>query len=169
MLFGLSATRQQQSRLLVRIRFIYSFIPDISIAPLQVHYSSEVLPTQQRYCVGINTPERYGQLRVKDLPKLPNWRRKAPNLALSHPALPMATSALFFKFSLLGQIQTTNGINPACVGHPLSVCFTYPTSSGLVTSFTVRSVSQFLFSVLYSFGSSPYGILSPFVTSPPPR
>ena len=35
---------------------VYSFILDISIAPLQVHYCSEVLPTQHGYCVGVNTP-----------------------------------------------------------------------------------------------------------------
>jgi|SRR6218665_319318 len=30
---------------------IHSFIPDISIAPLQVNYYSDVLPTQHGYCV----------------------------------------------------------------------------------------------------------------------
>jgi len=69
---------------------IHSFIPDISIAPLQVHYYSQALPTTSRYCVGVNTPKRYRQLRVKDLPKVPTWwlewdsnlrpsRGKAPN------------------------------------------------------------------------------------------
>jgi len=32
--------------------YIHSFILDISIAPLQVHYYSEALPTQYGYCVG---------------------------------------------------------------------------------------------------------------------
>ena len=32
----------------------YSFILDISIAPLQVHDYSEVLPTQHGYCVGVS-------------------------------------------------------------------------------------------------------------------
>ena len=32
--------------------FFHSFIQAISIAPLQVHYYSEVLPTQHEYCVG---------------------------------------------------------------------------------------------------------------------
>ena len=48
----------------------YYFISIISIAPLQVHYYSETLPTQHRYCVGVNTPKRDKQLRVKDLHKV---------------------------------------------------------------------------------------------------
>src|SRR6218665_3332034 len=31
-----------------------SFIQDIYIAPLQVHYYSEALPTQHGYCVGVS-------------------------------------------------------------------------------------------------------------------
>ena|SRR6218665_582638 len=52
----------------LRIRFIWSklrvlvwsiflqcsFIPTISIAPLQVHFYSEVLSTQHRYCAGVS-------------------------------------------------------------------------------------------------------------------
>ena len=38
----------------------HSFIPDISIAPLQVHYYSEVLPPTG--CVLVNTSKRYRQL-----------------------------------------------------------------------------------------------------------
>ena len=34
--------------------FIYSFIPYISKAPLQVHYYSEALPTQHGYCVEVS-------------------------------------------------------------------------------------------------------------------
>jgi len=34
--------------------FIHSFIHAISIAPLQVHYYSEALPTQHGYCVGVS-------------------------------------------------------------------------------------------------------------------
>src|SRR6218665_1667341 len=33
---------------------IHSFIHSISIAPLQVHYYSEALPTQHEYCAGIS-------------------------------------------------------------------------------------------------------------------
>jgi len=33
---------------------IISFIHSISIAPLQVHYYSEALLTQHRYCVGVS-------------------------------------------------------------------------------------------------------------------
>ena len=45
------------------------FILDISIAPLQVHYYSEALPTQHGYRVGIL--HRHRQLQVKDFPKVP--------------------------------------------------------------------------------------------------
>jgi len=31
-----------------------SFIPDTSIAPLQVHYYSETLPTRHECCVGVS-------------------------------------------------------------------------------------------------------------------
>ena len=53
---------------------IHSFIPDISVAPLQVHYYSEAPRLLHRYCVRVNTPKRYRQLSVKDLPKVPSWR-----------------------------------------------------------------------------------------------
>jgi len=49
---------------------VNSFIPDISIAPLQVHYYSEAFPTTAL------KPKRYTQLRVKDLPKVPMWREE---------------------------------------------------------------------------------------------
>ena len=51
--------------------FIHSFIQANSIAPLQVHYYSEALPTQHGYCAGVS---RHRQLQVKDLPKVPTWR-----------------------------------------------------------------------------------------------
>jgi len=38
---------------LVMFLFIHSFIQASSIAPLKVHYYSEVLPTQHRYCTGV--------------------------------------------------------------------------------------------------------------------
>ena len=55
---------------------------------------------QHWHCVGVNTPKRYRQLWVKDLPHVPTWRkeldwslqpsgRKAPNLPLSHHATQM--------------------------------------------------------------------------------
>ena len=79
------------------IHSFHSFIQAISIAPLQVHYYSEVLRTQHRCWVRVNTPKRKRQLRVKDLPKVPTWRlerdsnswpfgRKAPNLPMRHDA-----------------------------------------------------------------------------------
>ena len=53
--------------------YTYAFIQAIYIAPLQVHNYSEALPTQHEYCVGVNTPKRHRQLRVKNLPKVPTW------------------------------------------------------------------------------------------------
>ena len=54
--------------------FIHSFIPDISIASLQAHYYSEAPPLHRRYCVGVNTPQCYRQLRVKNLQsKVHTW------------------------------------------------------------------------------------------------
>jgi len=50
----------------------HSFIPDISKAPLQVHY---LTTTQRRfrlqhwYCVGVNTPKRYKQLELRTCPR----------------------------------------------------------------------------------------------------
>ena len=71
---------------------IPSFVQDISIAPLQVHYYSEALPTQHGYCAGVI---RHRQVRVKDLPTVPTWQGeqdsnpwpfgwKATNLPMSH-------------------------------------------------------------------------------------
>ena len=36
-----------------QVRRFHSFIQAIYIAPLQVHYYSEALPTQHGYCVGV--------------------------------------------------------------------------------------------------------------------
>jgi len=44
--------------------FIHSFIPDISIAFLQVHYYSEALPTQHRYCAGDSCRSATGNCRL---------------------------------------------------------------------------------------------------------
>src|SRR6218665_1497436 len=55
--------------------FIHSFIPAISIAPLQVLYYSEGLPTTARILYRSFTPKRTGmQLQVKDLPNFLTWR-----------------------------------------------------------------------------------------------
>ena len=82
---------------------IHSFIPDIPIAPLRVHFYSRL---QHWCCVGVKTPKRCRQLWVKDLPKVPTWRvewdsnlrpsgRKAPNLPLSHHAPSFTISLLY--------------------------------------------------------------------------
>ena len=52
----------------------HSFIPDISIVPLQVYYYSEALLTTARILCQSFTPKRHRQLRMKDLPKVPMWR-----------------------------------------------------------------------------------------------
>ena len=52
---------------------LYLFILDISIAPLQAHCYSEVLPTTARILYRSFTLKRHRQLRVKDLPKVPTW------------------------------------------------------------------------------------------------
>ena len=74
---------------------LYSLIPGISVAPLQVHYRS-ALDTARILCRSF-TPKRHRQLRAKDLPKVPTWRlepdsnprpvgRKASNLPMRHHA-----------------------------------------------------------------------------------
>src|SRR6218665_963597 len=76
---------------------IHSFIPDISLASLQAHYYSEAPPLHRRYCVGVNTPQRYWQRRVNNLQKFHMWWlewdsnllpfvHKAPNIPLSRHA-----------------------------------------------------------------------------------
>src|SRR6218665_2340929 len=76
-----------------------SFIQAISLAPLQVRYYSEVLPTQHGYCARVSHRGATGncnrQLQVKNLPKVPTWRlewdsnpqpsgRKASTLSMRH-------------------------------------------------------------------------------------
>jgi len=53
---------------------IDSFILDISIAPLQVHYTKRHSWLQHWYCVGVNKLKHYRQPWLKDLPKVPTWR-----------------------------------------------------------------------------------------------
>ena len=76
---------------------IHSFIFDISIAPLQVHYNTEALPTISIRIVPELTRQNTTALSVKDLPKVPTWRlewglniqpsgRKASKLPLSYHA-----------------------------------------------------------------------------------
>ena len=71
------------------------FILDISIAPLKSSTTRRCSRLQYWYCIGVNTPKRYRQLWMKDLPKVPTWRlewdsnlrlsgHNGPNLPLSH-------------------------------------------------------------------------------------
>src|SRR6218665_1267145 len=75
-----------------RMGFIHSLIPDISIAPQQVHYYSGALLTT---ALILYKSQHAEEQRVKDLSKVPTWRLewdsnlrpsrgKAPNLPLSH-------------------------------------------------------------------------------------
>src|SRR6218665_75931 len=54
----------------------------IYIVLLQVHYYSEALLTQHGYCVGVYTPKRHRQLRVKELPKVPTWLLEREPMAI---------------------------------------------------------------------------------------
>jgi len=49
--------------------FLHSFIPDISIAPFQVHYYSEVLPTTARILYQSFTPKRTGNCKRRTCPR----------------------------------------------------------------------------------------------------
>ena len=88
--------------------FIHSFILAISIAPLQVHYYSEMLSTQHGYCVKVShwsprATASEGLTKVptlgleRDLNQRP-FRQKVSNLPMSHH-----THKLRNKDSLLGR------------------------------------------------------------------
>jgi len=49
--------------------FIHSFIQAISLAPLQVHYYSEALPTQHGYCVGVSHRRDTGNCEWRNCPR----------------------------------------------------------------------------------------------------
>jgi len=49
--------------------FIHSFIPSISIAPLQVLYYSEALPTTARILYRSFTPKRTGNCEQRTCPR----------------------------------------------------------------------------------------------------
>src|SRR6218665_432745 len=55
------------------IFYLFLFIQDICIAPLQVNYYSEALNTAQILCRSF-TLKHHMQLRTKDLHKVPTWR-----------------------------------------------------------------------------------------------
>jgi len=45
------------------------FIQAISLAPLQVHYFSEALPTQHGYCVGVSRRSATGNCEWRTCPR----------------------------------------------------------------------------------------------------
>ena len=53
---------------------MYVFIQTISITPLQVHFYQKRSRHSTRILCRSFTPKRYGQLRMKDLRKVPTWR-----------------------------------------------------------------------------------------------
>jgi len=48
---------------------IPSFIQAISIAPLQVRYYSEQIPTQHGYCAGVSNRSATGNCELKTYPR----------------------------------------------------------------------------------------------------
>src|SRR6218665_708320 len=56
------------------IGYCKSFIQTISMAPLQVHFYSEALPTQHGYCAGVSRRSVTGNCELKNLSKVPTWR-----------------------------------------------------------------------------------------------
>src|SRR6218665_698078 len=48
---------------------IHSFIQTISIAPLQVHFCSEALPTQQGYSAGVSRGSDTGNCQLRTCPR----------------------------------------------------------------------------------------------------
>src|SRR6218665_345005 len=51
---------------------IHSFIQTISIAPLQVHFYSEALPTHHRYCAGVSRRSATGNCELTTCPRAPH-------------------------------------------------------------------------------------------------
>src|SRR6218665_1312455 len=60
---------QLRWRLVQLTTFIHSIILDISIAPLQVHCYSEVLPTQHGYCVRVSRQSATWNCEVRTCPR----------------------------------------------------------------------------------------------------
>src|SRR6218665_1713563 len=48
---------------------VHSFIQTISIAPLQVHFYSEALPTQHGYCAGVSRRSATGNCELRTCPR----------------------------------------------------------------------------------------------------
>src|SRR6218665_1701798 len=56
----------------ILVLVLFTKITLISIAPLQVHFYSEVLPTRHGYCVGVSHRSATGNCERR--PKVPTWR-----------------------------------------------------------------------------------------------
>src|SRR6218665_2857629 len=52
-----------------RSALIHPFIQTISTAPLQVHFYSEVLPTQHGYCAGVSRRRATGNCELRTCPR----------------------------------------------------------------------------------------------------
>ena len=92
------------------ISFVHSFIQALSIAPLQVHYYSEVLPRRHADTVSVFHAEAPLSTPSEGLAQGPAWRldrdsnprpvrRKALNQPMSHPA-PQFLTTLQLQLSL---------------------------------------------------------------------
>jgi len=77
-----------------------AFILDIYIAPLQVNYYSEVLPTTAlTMCRRVKTPKHYRQLWVEDLPKVPMSQPEG-NLSMLNTGENLCSACLFYLMAL---------------------------------------------------------------------
>ena len=96
-----------------RYEIVHPIILDISVAPLQVHYNSESLPTTVLALCRTFTPKRPRQLWVKDLPNVPTWRLEWD----SNPRPPIDRNQLY-------QCATTH--HNACSHILCNVCSLFP-------------------------------------------
>ena len=87
----------QPSDIPYMLHHIHSFIQTIFRALLQIHYYSQVLPTQHGYCVRVSRQSATGNCEWKICRRSPMWRlerdsnpppfkQKAMNLPMSHHA-----------------------------------------------------------------------------------
>jgi len=55
--------------MIIYLFILFLFIQAISIAPLKVHYYSEVLPTQHGYCVRVSRRSATGNCNWRTCPR----------------------------------------------------------------------------------------------------
>jgi len=69
---------------------IHLFIPNISIAPLQVHHYSAALPTQHGYCAGVSCQSATGNGEWRIFPRSlrGGWSRMKGTESTNEPPRP---------------------------------------------------------------------------------